>query len=1157
MATSVFSLMDVHAKLPKIVVTWMGGPCRGLRWNRVILLTIVWQEIAQEGSLLRTAHRTVCPVKPGRLRTLYLRSRICLGICLAATLSVPCGAAMEVPNAGLPRHGDAVQQARVDPHTINLPITDGKDVRFTRLSVAQGLSQTRVAQIAQDDQGFLWFGTQDGLNRYDGYNFKVFKNDPGRPNSLSGIFVYALFKDRSGAIWVGTDQYLDRFDRATEKFTHHRLDTENPIVIHISEDHAGMLWLATSKGLYRLDPGTGSIKRFGHDPNDRFSLSSNDVKSSGEDRAGTFWVANSEGLDAFDRATGRVTMHVPLHESVREFSFHEDRSGVFWIIYGSGNGLAVFDRATKTLTRYSFYEQDRTETALTGVYAILEDRDGTIWFGTMGAGLLKFDRARQSVIRYQTHPGDLESLAENRVISLFEDREGNIWTGLHAMAPNFFARRPPPFEKFQPGSSTPNSLGENLVNAIYEDRQGNLWMGASGALNRVDRRTGQYTFYRPEGPAVSTEVLAILEDRSGTLWVGTLGHGLNSFDRRTGRFNTYLHDPIDPASLSHNIVTRLFMDRAGSMWATSWNGLNRFDPATQRFTVYKRDPQSTTESYFSIDEDSQGYLWLGSTAGLVRFEPSTRQFTVFKHNPDDPKTLSNNTVNSVYVDRSGAVWLGTQNGLNRLEPKTATFTVFHEKDGLPGNAVSCILEDGHGELWMSTNNGISRFDPLKRTFRNYSTADGLPGGDLTAWGACFRSPSGEMFFGGFAGATAFHPEKVLDNTYIPPIVLTDFRLSGATVEPGSSSPLKRSITYAEDLTLSHEQNVFSVQFSALSFLSPHTNRYRYKLEGLDSSWHEVGSEQRVASYTTLPAGVYEFRVQGATSRGPWSEPGTALRIEILPPWWNTWWFRTTIGALFVLLLLAVYYYRLRQMAQQLEMRLEERVGERTRIARELHDSLLQGFQGLMFRLQAVRDLLPARPSEAVQVLDAALDRGDRAIVEARAAVQDLRSNTVVTNDLAQAVAALGEELSRLKGSEAAPSFRVLEEGKSHALDPILRDEIYRIAREALRNAFQHASARKIEAEISYGESRFSLRIRDDGLGIDALVLDRGSLTGHWGLPGMRERAKRFGGALNVQSRSGAGTEIELTIPAVAAYSTSGARFWFSRNRRESTHAHDA
>lgn len=1066
---------------------------------------------------------------------------------------------MQTPKAALPRAGDAVQQARVNPRSINLPITDAKDVRFTRLSVAQGLSQTRVAQIAQDDQGFLWFGTQDGLNRYDGYNFKVFKNHPGRPTSLSGVFVYALFKDRSGAIWVGSDQYLDRFDRATETFTHYRLGTENPVVIHISEDRAGMLWLATSKGLYQLDPRTGSIKRFGHDPNDRFSLPSNDIKSSGEDRAGTFWVANSEGLDAFDRATARVVIHVPLHESVREFSFHEDRFGVFWVIYGSGNGLAVLDRATKTLTRYSFYEQDPSRNALSGVYAILEDRDGTVWFGTMGAGLLKFDRARQRVIRYRTHPGDLESLAENRVISLFEDREGNIWAGLHAMAPNFFARKPPPFEKFQPSSATPSGLGENLVNAIYEDHQGNLWMGASGALNRVDRGTRQYTSHRPQGSVVGIEVLAILEDRSGTLWVGTLGHGLNSFDRRTGRFNAYLHDPINAASVSHNIVTRLFMDRAGSMWALSWNGLNRFDPATKRFTVYKRDPQSTTESYFSIDEDLQGNLWLGSTSGLVRFEPSTQQFTVFTHNPDDPKTLSNNTVNSVYADRSGAVWLGTQNGLNRLEPKTATFTVFHEKDGLPGNAVSCILDDSHGELWMSTNNGVSRFDPLKRTFRNYSTADGLPGGDLTAWGTCFRSPSGDMFFGGFAGATAFHPERVLDNTYIPPIVLTDFRLSGATVEPGPSSPLKKSITYAEDLTLSHEQDAFSVQFSALSFFSPQTNRYRYKLEGLDSSWHEVGSEQRLASYTTLPAGVYVFRVQGATNRGPWSEPGTALRIAILPPWWNTWWFRMVIAALCVFLLLAVYYYRVRQIAQQLEMRLEERVGERTRIARELHDSLLQGFQGLMFRLQAVRDLLPARPSEAVQVLDTALDRGDQTIVEAREAVQDLRSNKVIINDLARALTAVCEELSRLNGGEACPGFRVLEEGKPRALAPIVRDEIYLIAREALRNAFRHASARKIEAEISYGESRFCLRIRDDGIGIDVLVLDQGRLAGHWGLPGMRERAKRFGGVLNVGSRSGAGTEIELTIPAVAAYRTppAGARFWLSRNCKEPTRADDA
>ena len=536
----------------------------------------------------------------------------------------------------------------------------------------------------------------------------------------------------------------------------------------------------------------------------------------------------------------------------------------------------------------------------------------------------------------------------------------------------------------------------------------------------------------------------------------------------------------------------------------------------------------------------------------MRFNPRTTEFAVFKHNPDDATTLSNNTVNTVYIARSG-VWLGTQNGLNALDPGTGAFTTYYEKDGLSGNAVSCILEDDRGALWMSSNHGISRFDPLEKSFKNYSTADGLPGDDLTAWGACFKSPTGEMFFGGFAGATAFRPESVVDNTYVPPVVLTAFQLSGVPVEPGNRSPLKRSISYADGLTLSYEQNVFAIEFSALSFRSAETNRYRYKLEKLQSEWQEVGSDRRLVSYTTLPPGVYQFRVQAATSRSPWNEPGTTLHIEILPPWWNTWWFRATYATLFLLLLFAAYDYRLRQIARQFNMRLEERVGERTRIARELHDSLLQGFQGLMFRLQAVRDLLPQRPTEAMRALDGALDRGDEAITEGREAVQDLRSSALVGTDLVQSLAALGAELAPGEGPSA--TFAVLVEGTPRALDPVLRDEVYRIAREALRNAFQHAKAHKIEAEVTYGDSVLCLRIRDDGNGIDPTIRVRGSRAGHWGLAGMRERATSFGGQLDVWSEGGAGTEIELRVPATVAYSPCSihANSWFFRKKREPVH----
>jgi signal transduction histidine kinase len=399
-----------------------------------------------------------------------------------------------------------------------------------------------------------------------------------------------------------------------------------------------------------------------------------------------------------------------------------------------------------------------------------------------------------------------------------------------------------------------------------------------------------------------------------------------------------------------------------------------------------------------------------------------------------------------------------------------------------------------------------------------------------------------MVFGGFSGATAFYPTRIGRSAFVPKTVLTDFQLSGNAVPIGSGSPLKKSITYADNITLSHSQNIFSIEFSALSYFNAPTNRYRYRLEGLDNRWHEVGSDQRTASYTTLPAATYTFDVQGKTSRGQWSEPGARLRIEILPAWYQTFLFRAACAAVFFVFLCASYKLRLQYLTQQFSMRLEERVNERTRIARDLHDTMLQSFQAALLQLHAITYLLPHGADNVRQKLESVIEQARQAVTEGRDAVQGLRSSTVVTNDLAEEINTLGAQLVAAAGQAGGPcpEFRVQVEGGSRDLAPLVRDEVHRIACEALRNAFLHAHTERIEVEIRYDRREFRLRVTDNGKGIDQKVLGGGGREGHYGLPGMHERAKLVGGKLAVFSKLDSGTEILLTLPASRAYSKSPA-----------------
>jgi signal transduction histidine kinase/ligand-binding sensor domain-containing protein len=1023
---------------------------------------------------------------------------------------------------------------------VNIPVVEGGSARFTRISTSNGLSQTRVSQIVQDDRGFIWFGTQYGLDRYDGYEFKVFVHEPGRVNSLAGAYVYSLFKDRSGMLWIGCNRTLDRFDPRTETFTHYGVETDElanlgSTVVHISQDSSGLLWLATATGLHQLDPNTGRIVHFRHSADSPGGLSTNDITWSGEDRNGDFWVGTADGLDKFDRATGKVQLHIPIPDPI-QVAFFEDRFGTFWIYHEFGTGLAIYDRASNTLTKYSFYGQEPSAGADTGVKGMIEDRNGNLWLGSPGMGLLQYDRDKHRVIRYRNHPGDPHSIAEDKVIALFQDREGNIWTGLHSVGPNQFSPEKSAFEVFKHQADDPNSLSVDFVNAILEDSRGSLWLGNDDGVSRLDRKTGQLTV-TTAGIGTKPMIIDITEDRSGILWLGTYGRGLYSYDPSSGRSKSYRHDSANPASLSSDMVYRTFEDHAGNLWVGTGDGLDLLDRDSQSFHVYQPEFNGGLKQiYVRIAEDEKGTLWLGtSQSGLHHFDPVTHRFTVYKSDPSDPSTLSDDGVGAIYIASTHLIWIGTENGLNRLDPATGKFAGYDSRNGLSGNAIDCILGDDHGYLWMNTNKGISKFNPHDGTFANYSEADGLPGTDLTGWASCFKSRRGEMFFAGFAGAVAFFPDKLEEAPYGPQVVLTDMELSGAPARIGAGGPLSHSIAYTDRIVLPHEMNIFSLSFAGLRYFSPESNRYRYRLEGLESNWYEVGSNKRRATYTTLPAGTYTFLVQSATARGVWNEPGTSLQLVILPAWWATWWFRATYIALFVLAIWIIYVLRVRQLSRQLTIRMQERVNERIRIARELHDTVLQGLASASLQLEvADRQIgsdMTAKP--LVQRISRLLRQ---LIDESRHTVRGLRLQHSEEESLERALTQISNDL-------AAPrkvKYQVIVEGTPRSLRPLVREELFRIGGEALANAFRHAGASAVETVLEYGRDHFRLLVRDDGQGIDPEVL-RAGREGHFGLSGLRERASKIGAHLKVRTAAGAGTEIDLLVPFVAAYEQSARR----------------
>ncbi|MCI0698590.1 histidine kinase [candidate division KSB1 bacterium] len=1003
---------------------------------------------------------------------------------------------------------------------------------FEHISLEHGLSQATVYAILQDGRGFMGFGTQDGLSRFDGYSFVVYRHSQTDSNSLPDNWIWCLYEDRftPGVLWIGTQNGLSRFDGVTNRFTtfkHNSQDgnslSHNYIKV-IYQDRAGRLWIGTEGGgLNRLDFRTGHVKRYQHDPKNPNSLSHNRVTSIFEDDDGRLWIGTlGGGLDCLDPNTEKFTHYRADSKDANNLNSNHvmclyadsTRRGILWI--GTyGGGLNRFDLKSKMFSRFEHDPDNPNTLSDNRVFDICSEASGALWIGTFAGGLNRYDPEKNIFTRFQNDPRQAQSLSADFVRAVFLDQSGNLWIGTHLGGLNKFDLKPKKFWHYRHDPHRPQSLQNDFVNAIHESPEGALWIGTNTGLDKLEREGKAFQHLALLSPKTSNGkiyIAAIWQQDASTLWLGTLGEGLLKYQITTGAVKQFKHDPQDAAGLSDNRINALHQSRQGTLWLGTWRGLNAFDLATEAVASFQPDPQNPNslshQEVLCIREDRKGNLWVGTNGGgLNKFDPMTKRFTHFVHDPQHPHSLSHNIVTAIFEDINGSLWFGTSDGLNHFDAEREQFVHYLEADGLPNGKICGILGDSDGNLWISTWGGISRFNPTLRQFRNYDRADGL-GGQSFRDGAAFHSPAGEIFFGGIHGLNRFHPQNVQDDQRPPRVVITSFKIFDMPAE------LDTAIAAIKTIKLSHRENFFSFEFAALDYTQPQKNRYAYKMEGFDKNWIQSGT-RRYASYTNLDAGTYQFHVRGSNHDGVWNEQGAAVRLVITPPFWKTWWFRILATAAIIGLLALVYRYRVSQLLEV------ERL--RVRIASDLHDDIGASLTKISLHSELVEE-----SSEPNEIRDSLRKIGamSRELVTTMSDIVwsiDARNDTV--GDLVDRMRDFAAGVLSTKAVAVTFDLAGLEMQKK--LPVHLRQNIYLIFKEAINNIAKHAAASRVEVQIKNAEGKFRMAVRDDGQGWHRNEYEK--LTGH-GLRNMKMRAVRIGGHLDI-SKNG-GCTVSLTAPAL-------------------------
>jgi signal transduction histidine kinase/ligand-binding sensor domain-containing protein len=948
-----------------------------------------------------------------------------------------------------------------------------------------------AGEITQTADGYLWLATSNGLLRFDGVKF-VRYNPPGLNLPTRG-FTF-LLGSRDGSLWIGTTTGLRRLKDG--RLQNYAGPNETSGISTIIEDDEGAVWVTR----YRVPPGQGPLCRVEGNGLHCFGKADGIPVTYGlgltKDKSGNLWFG-SEVLCRWRPDSGSTYLNYLQN---RQDAGHgvidvaAGTSGEIWAaIDGAGPDLGIRHFSGGKWTPYIISGLDGPTVLASGLFV---DRNQSLWI-TTDKGLY---RVHDGIA---DHYGSADGLSGDVVAGVYEDHEGNIWALTDGGLDMFRDTAVLSYSSRQGLSGSPYS--------ILALRDGSVWTGEGGILDVLEGNhhsvlTGKEMSGRP--------VRALFQDHGGVVWIGA---GSNLL--------TYEHGRFEKALTVEGALSAIGEDANQNIWAlTDHNDIFRI----RNRIVQKIILEMGKSQLRGLLPDPAGGVWIASGNGdLTHYlDGSVRTIAL---NRGDSSPL----VEGIIADSDNSVLEFTSHGLFRWD--NHSWQVLDGHNGLPCDVIYSVLKDIDGALWLYSQCGLLKIEraEVERWYQGsksklaievFDKFDGVRTRGIAYWAQPLagKTPDGKLWFINIVSVETVDPTRVFKNSTSPPVYVEKIIAD------------RKDYAFQDGLRLPALSRDVEIDYTALSLTVPQKVRFRYQLEGRDTSWQEPGT-RRQAYYTDLRPGKYRFRVIACNNSGVWNEEGASLDFSIAPAWYQTNWFRMACGATLLLLLWFIYQLRLQQLRHQFSIALDARVNERTRIARDLHDTLLQSFHGLLLRLQTAAHLLPTRPDEAKVTLDSTIEQASQAIAEGRDAVQSLRSSTVITNDLAVAIRTVAEDLAAAETSRPAPVVQVAVEGTPRELHPIVHDEAYRIVTEVLRNAFHHAQANRIEVEIRYDAHQLRLRVRDDGKGMDAQLLEGEGRAGHFGLPGIRERAQLIGGNVELWSNVGSGTEVELTVPASAAY----------------------